>query len=169
MSVRRGAASLVLLVMALSGCGYSLRGHLPDHIQSIAVPIFVNRTQEPAIDSFITRAVVEAFSTNGRLRVVRPADADAVLQGEIVGYELQSIAFDPRANARQFRLILTLNVVFRDVRHNSILFEQRSVQERADFNVAGAVSDTIAREETSVRRAAIDIARAVVSRAVDRF
>ena len=46
---------------------------------------------------------------------------------------------------------------------------QNNVQERSDFTVAGAVSDTISREETSVRLAAIEIARAVVSRAVERF
>jgi len=68
----------------LAGCGYSLHGNLPEHVQTVAVPVFTNRTAEPAIESFLTQAVVEAFATNGRLRVVNAAQADAILEGEVV-------------------------------------------------------------------------------------
>jgi outer membrane lipopolysaccharide assembly protein LptE/RlpB len=163
------AVVVALAVLALSGCGYSLRGHLPDHIQTIAVPIFVNRTQEPAVDSFITRAVVEAFSTNGRLRLAKVEDADSILEGEITGYVVDSIAFDRNANVQLYRLRVTLNLTMRDLRRNTVLFRQANFTEKADFRVRGAVSQTIAREETALREAAVDIARAVVSLAVDRF
>ena len=163
------AVVLALVVMAISGCGYSLRGHLPDHIQTIAVPIFVNRTQEPALDSFITRAVVEAFSTNGRLRLAKIEDADSILEGEITGYAVDSIAFDRNANVQLYRLRLTLNLTMRDLRRNTVLFREANFSEKSDFRVRGAVSQTIAREETALRQAAVDIARAVVSLAVDRF
>jgi outer membrane lipopolysaccharide assembly protein LptE/RlpB len=165
----RTAVSLVLLVAATSGCGYSLRGHLPGHIQSIAVPIFVNRTQEPAVESVITRAVVEAFSTNGRLRVARLEDADAILEGEVVGYAVDSIAFDRNANVQLYRLRVVLNLTMRDLRRNTVLFREPNFSDKADFRVRGAVSQTIAREETALRQAALDIARTVVSLAVDRF
>jgi hypothetical protein len=91
--VRVGAALLLLGTM-LGGCGYTVNGTLPSHINTVAVPIFRNRTQEPAIEGFITRAVVEAFSTNGRLKVVGSGNADAILDGEITEYSVASIAFD---------------------------------------------------------------------------
>ena len=167
----RGGRALLLATLAslLAGCGYSLRGNLPDHIQTVAVPVFANRTGEPAVESALTRAVVEAFSTNGRLRVVAPEQADAILEGEIIGYDIQALAFDAQANARQYRLILTLNLRFRDIRRNTVLFEQARVQEKADFRVLGAASQTISREESALGAAAVDIARAIVSLAVDRF
>jgi outer membrane lipopolysaccharide assembly protein LptE/RlpB len=168
-SRRHRLGLLLALVGALSGCGYTLRGTLPDHIKTVAVPVFVNRTSEPAVENLLTRAVVEAFSTNGRLQVVSPAEADAVLEGEVVGYEVQSVAFDSGANVRQYRLLVTLNLRFRDVRRNAVLFEQAGVQERADFRVLGAVAQTFSREESALRQAAVDIARAVVSLAVERF
>lgn len=151
------------------GCGYSLRGQLPSHIKTVGVPVFTNRTPEPAVEGLLTRAVVEAFSTNGRLAVVDPADADAVLDGEVTGYSLSSIAFDPRANVRQYRLVVTLNLRFRDTKRKTVLFEQVGFRERADFQVAGAVAETIAREESALRVAAVDIARAIVNLAVERF
>lgn len=168
-SPRLRAAAVLALAAVLGGCGYALRGTLPPHIQTVAVPIFANRTAEPAVEGFLTRAVVEAFATNGRLRVVGRADADAVLEGEVVGYDVLSIAFDPGANVRQFRLVVTMNLRFRDVRRHVVLFEQTGFQERADFRVLGQVSDTISLEETALRQAAVVIARTVVSLAVDRF
>ena len=167
--------ALVLLVLsalttlAAAGCGYSLRGNLPEHIKTVAVPVFRNRTSEPGVENFLTGAVVEAFSTNGRLRVVRPERADSILEGEVVGYQVQSIAYDPRANVQQYRLVVTLNLRFRDVRRNEVLFEQQNLQELSDFRTLGVVSQTISREETALRAAATEIARSIVALAIDRF
>ena len=161
--------ALVVVALFVTGCGYSLRGNLPSHIKSVAVPLFRNRTAEPGVESFLTVAVVEAFSTNGRLKVVRPEQADSILDGEVIGYQLQSIAFDPQSNVQQYRLTVTLNIRFRDVRRDEVLYEQNNLQERADFRFQGVVSQTIAREETALRTAATEIARAIVALAIDRF
>jgi len=167
--VSRRLGLLLLLGVALGGCGYTVHGTLPSHINTVAVPIFRNRTVEPAIEGFITRAVVEAFSTNGRLKVVGTDRADAILDGEITSYSIASIAFDQNANVRQYRLVVTVNLRMRDVRHNTLLFQQNDVREQADFRVQNAVSQTISREETALRAAAVDIGRAIVSLAVTRF
>ena len=161
--------ALALMAVALAGCGYSLRGNLPGHIRSVAVPVFTNRTSEPAVENILTQAVVQAFSTNGRLRVVKPDQADAILEGEVVDYQILALAFDPRANIQQYRLVVTMNLRMRDVRSNTLLFEQPRFQEKSDFRVFGAVSKTISREETALQAAAVDIGRAIVSLAIDRF
>lgn len=160
---------LLLLAVLPGGCGYTVHGTLPSHINTVAVPIFRNRTSEPAIESLITRAVVEAFSTNGRLKVVSSGQADAILDGEIIDYNVTSIAFDRDANVRQYRLLVTVNLRMRDVRRNTVLFQESGVREQADFRVQNAVSQTISREETALRAAAVDIGRAIVSLAITRF
>jgi hypothetical protein len=167
---RAGGLALLLLVLgALAGCGYSLHGTLPPHIRTIAVPVFRNRTADPFVAQAVSRAVVEAFSTSGRLRVVPPEQADALLEGELVGYEIQSIAFDPRANVQLHRLLVTLDLRLRDLRQGRVLFERRGIRERADFRVAPVVAQTIAREEVALGTAAGDIARAVVALTIDGF
>ncbi len=167
--MKRAAGILVLLSLLAGGCGYSLRGNLPGHIKTVAVPIFTNRTAEPAVENMLTRAVVDALSTDGRLRVVKPEEADALLEGEVVGYEVQSVAYDNRANIRQYRLVVTLNLRLKDVRNNTVLFERAGLQEKSDFRVAGGVAQNISLEQSALRLAAVDIARAVVSLAVERF
>jgi len=166
----RPAAALVLAVV-LAGCGYSvgMGGNLPSHIKTVAVPIFVNNTQEPAIESVITGAVINAFVTSGRLRVVPVGQADSILEGVIAGYNLESIAYNSSVNATEYRLRIRVNINFRDLRDHSTLFKQEGLEEWANFRVQGQVSDTIAVEDVAARQAAVEIGRKIVSAAVDRF
>jgi hypothetical protein len=171
--VRRSFRSVAPLwaatALLAAACGYAFSGRLPEHIKTVAVPVFANRTAEPAVENTLTRAVAEAFTSNGRLRVVTTEQADSILDGEITGYELLSIAYDPSANVRQYRLLVTMNLRFRDVRENKMLFQRSGFQERADFRVQSAVSETLARESDALREAAIKIGQSVVSAALDRF
>ncbi len=56
------ALGLILAAVVLAGCGYGTRGSLPDHIKTVAVPIFKNRTLEPGVESAIT----SGWSTRSR-------------------------------------------------------------------------------------------------------
>jgi outer membrane lipopolysaccharide assembly protein LptE/RlpB len=166
----RPALGLLLAGLAAGGCGYAIRGNLPAHIKTVSVPVFVNKTTEPGVEDFITRAVVEAFTTNSGLRVVSPERADAILEGEIVGYQLQPLAYNQAANVQQYRLIVTLNLRFRDVREGKPLLEEKGVQEKADFQSASSVAANIAVERgPALQQAATDIGRAIVNLAVERF
>jgi hypothetical protein len=70
---------------------------------------------------------------------------------------------------REYRLVVTVNIQFKDVRKGEMLFRQEAVQERADFRVPGQVAETISSEEGAVREAAVDIGRRIVNLVVDRF
>ena len=157
------------LVAILGGCGYSTSGNLPSHIKSVAVPMFKNKTQEPAVESTITAAVVNAFASSGKLKVVPVDQADSILDGEVVGYDVQTVSVDQKINVRQYRLVVTFNLQFRDARQGGMLFRQEGLQERADFVVPFTVSATISREEGAVRLAAVEIGRRIVNLVVDRF
>ncbi len=160
---------LVFTAFTLAACGYSTKGNLPSHIKSVAVPIFKNKTREPAVENTITAAVVNAFTTSGKLKVVPRDQADSILEGEVVGYEVETVSVDQRIQARQYRLVVTLNLQFRDTREGGMLFRQEGLQERADFAVPGDVARTISREEGAVRQAAVEIGRRIVNLVIDRF
>lgn len=50
------------LMCALSGCaGYKLGSNLPPGILSVAVPVFVNQTGQPSLETITTGAVIEEF------------------------------------------------------------------------------------------------------------
>lgn len=170
----KGAAHLlagVVLVGLVGGCGYSvgMGGNLPSHIKTVAVPIFVNSTQQPAVESVITAAVINAFVTSGRLKVVSVKDADSILEGNIVTYNLESIAYNAQINVTEYRLRVRVNILFRDVRQGTTLWKQDGLEQWADFRVQGQVSETLAREDVAARQAAVDIGRRIVASSVDRF
>lgn len=171
MSRRRLVPAAILAAVAAlaGGCGYTLGGSLPDHIKTVAVPIFKNDTLKPAIGSILTQAVVNAFAASGRVRVTGRADADALLEGEVTSYTLIPIAIVAGQNVAQYRLLVTMNLTFKDQRRNELLWQQQSVTEQADFRVQGQLSDTIASEEVALRQAAVEIGRKIVSLAMDRF
>jgi hypothetical protein len=161
--------AVLVLAAAAGGCGYSLQGNLPDHLKSVSVPVFKNRTTEAGAESTITAAVINAFTTNGRLKVVSLDEADSVLDGEVTGYQVQSLTYDSSLNLRSYRLTVIMNVRFRDLRRTELLWQENGLVEQVSFDVAGQVSDTISREEGAVKQAALEIGRKIVNRAVDRF
>jgi len=172
---RRSALSALVAAPAaasllLGGCGYSLRTSMPPGINSIHVPVLVNKTSEPGIEDFITQALTQAVVQSGRVRIAANAqDADATLEGSIVEYRLASLSFDSSANVTSYRLIIGLALTFKDLKQNKIIWKQDRIEERADFQVAGQVSQTIAREQVAVQKAAVDVARAIVSFAFEGF
>lgn len=167
----RAAVGLLLVLAAYlpTGCGYSFRGNLPGHIKTVAVPIFKNSTTTAGLENTITSAVISAFSNGGRLRVVPVEQADSILEGEIVGYQIDGAGFDRNANVQAYHLRVSLNVAFRDVRQNKMLWEQQGLTQTSDFQVQGQVSDTLAQAGGAASQAAADIGRKIASQAVDLF
>jgi len=175
MTARRGVAGRALAaVLALgllaAGCGYSLRPSLPGNIRTVHIPVLENKTQEPGIEDFMTQALTQAVVTSGAAKIAQSAEeADGVLEGSIVEYSLTSLAFDRSANATQYRLQIGLALTLRDRRSGEVVWKQDRISERADFPVAGQVTATLVREQDAVRRAAVDISRAIVSFAFEGF
>ncbi len=170
--LRAGRTVLLALVTAigLGGCGYSLRTSLPAGIKSIHVPVLENKTAEPGIEDFITQALTQAVVQASRVRIAANSrEADASLEGQIVEYRLVALSFDRNANVTSYRLIIGLALTFRDLKQNRVIWKQDRIEERADFLVAGQVTQTLAREEQAVQRAAVDVARAIVSFAFEGF
>ena len=61
---------------------------MPEGVQAIAVPVFINGTNEPYVDVEVTQAVVEEFMTDGRLKVVNLEEAELALRGKVKTYEI---------------------------------------------------------------------------------
>ena len=171
--MRRRRALAVLLsqiaaTVVLGGCGYSLRASMPAGIKTVFVPVLENRTSEPGIEDFITSALTQAVVGTGA-RIANANEADASLEGAIVEYRLVSLSFDSSSNVTSYRLIIALALTFKDLRQNKIIWKQDRVEEQADFVVSGQVTQTLAREQVAVQRAAVDVARAIVSFAFEGF
>jgi hypothetical protein len=156
--------------LVAGGCGYSLRPSLPSGIKTLQVPVLDNRTSEPGIEDFLTQALIQAIVNSGAAKIASSgASADARLEGKIVGYSLASLSFDRTANVTSYRLTVALALTLRDLRKDEVIWKQDRIEDRADFLVAGQVATNLVRETDALQRAAIDVSRAIVSFAFERF
>jgi outer membrane lipopolysaccharide assembly protein LptE/RlpB len=165
----RTVALLIAVVLLAGSCGYSLRPSLPANIKTVHIPTLQNRTQEPGVEDFVTSALRQAIVSSGMARMAEPDRADAIMEGAIVGYSLTSLAFNSSANVTQYRLQLALALSLRDRVKNEVIWKQDRIEERADFPVTGQVTTTLVREQDAVRRAAVDVARTILSLAFEGF
>src|SRR5579863_410623 len=90
--------SALLLVASVTGCGYHVAGragNLPAQWTTIAVPAFKNDTTRYRIEQRFTAAVIRQFVQRTKYRIVQdPADADAVLHGEVLSIETDPMLFN---------------------------------------------------------------------------
>ena len=92
-----------------------------------------NKTLEYGVEERLTDVVVQEFLRDGRLRVVRPADADALLVGEIVGYRINGRQYDDQDHAIGFLVEVKVEVRLLDARSGEPLVEPRSFGQAGIF------------------------------------
>lgn len=66
----------------LAGCRTSTRSGLPDHIRTVEVHVFQNKTMFKSLEAEITRRIIDRINADARIRVVNNG-GDAVITGEI--------------------------------------------------------------------------------------
>ncbi|MBD3866746.1 MAG: LptE family protein [Acidobacteria bacterium] len=139
--MNRGFLSSILatMILSLAGCGYALVGKgsvLPDHIQSVAINAFENRTTRPEIEQRVTEEVAREFSQRGRYRIVSdPKKADAVLDGAIQSLSTRPVQFSSAGRATRVETVVTLQATLRETATDEILWSQSRLMFRQQYDV----------------------------------
>ena len=166
---------LVAAMAWLSSCGYRLSGTgslVPEGTKTIAVPSFINNTNEPYVDVNITAAVVREFITDGRLRVVDVAEADLALRGRVVKYEAIPISYTPDSFVQQYKVRLVVDASLEDLRTKKVLWKENGIEAVfiSDYKVTiGDITVTKIAKEASIGKASQDIAWTLRSRVLEGF
>ena len=166
---------LAILLMAMSSCGYRLSGIgslVPKEAKTIAVPAFINNTNEPYVDLDMTMAVINEFMTDGRLRVVDVDAADLVLRGSVVKYEVAALSFTADTFVQQYRVRIVVNASLEDLNAKKILWRENSIEAVfiSDYKVAiGDITATKTAKEAAIKKASQDIAWTLRSRVLEGF
>lgn len=152
-----------LVLSGASGC-YTARTSVPPHIKTIGVPIFANRSLQPAVEEEITRRVIERLELNAQLKLAEPRSADAELDGTVTEYSNKVYRFNDQERADEYVVTITLDVAVMDRMKNKELWSQQGIRVSATYLVSGAQ----ARTEADARREAVDqLAGILVSRTVE--
>ena len=168
----------LLLLVPLSGCGYSLAGRgsaLPTHIRTIGIPLFSNATSVLDVEQTLTQRVRLEFIGRGKYRVV-PDDTgtDAVLKGDITAISIRPTAFDSEQQASRYEITVVIKVEFRDVTNDKVLYDNpaQTFKEEYDVTTGQTASDPntfLGQNSNALNRLADDFAKTVVTAVLEAF
>lgn len=89
----------VLAVLALAGCaGYQVGSIKPTpmaHINTLAVPTFINQTLEPRVEVLLANTLIKQIQQDGTYKIADEKSADAIVE-----CTLEEIDRDPKRSVR---------------------------------------------------------------------
>ncbi len=171
--------ALWLVVQAAAGCGYALSGRgsfLPESVQTIGIPAFVNNTTVFDVEQALTQRVRQEFIGRGRYRVVPgTAGADAVLTGTITSVSLAPSAFNDQQQATRYAVTVVMKFEFREVRDGKLLWENPALLFRDEYDLPSGGTTSLdanaffGQEGTAIERLANNFAKSVVTSILEAF
>ena len=125
--VSRIMTTLILMGVLLTGCGYhptGIAGHLAVPDRDIGIPIVVNNSYKPVIETRFTNNLIDEFAGRG-FRVVSGKEAPRTLQVTIVSYASVPVAYNAQDQVRIYRAVITVDVVLRDNVRGVVLWKKQ--------------------------------------------
>lgn len=174
----RRLALVLLCMLTLNGCGYSLAGRgsfLPDYIKTIGIPTFVNHTTVFNIETQLTQKVRSEFIGRGRYRIVPDAaGVDALLNGDITSVAIVPISFSAGQLASRYAIVMAARVELRDTKENKVLWENPSLIFRQEFDAQTGQTTLdpaafFGQDANAMDRITTDFSRTIVSAILEAF
>ena len=154
-----------------SGCGYHLVGtgsSLPSHLKTISIPVFKNTSSQPEIHRELTSAVLEAFISDGRLKVAKKGNADLVMDATLVFYQKRNVSFGSQDLVSNIIVEVEIDLTITDQIKNKIFMKEK-FKTQWDYKSTSDVAATERARLEAVDLAFQDLGRRLVSLLVDQF
>jgi outer membrane lipopolysaccharide assembly protein LptE/RlpB len=176
------AMPALLLLLAAMACGYHTAGHavqLPQNVQTISIPAFVNETNTYRIEQRLTASVVREFTARTHYHILRdPSEsADATLRGTVLSTAASPLAYDSSTGqAASLLIVVSMRVTLSD-RLGKVLYQNPAYVFREQYEVSGNAQPGSLQNLTSFfeedspafRRLSEDFARTLVSNILEGF
>jgi len=168
----------VLGACVSSGCGYALAGHgsfLPAYIRIVGIPTFTNRTTVFNLETTLTQKVRSEFIGRGKYQILPQAgNVDALLTGEVSSVTITPASFSPQQLASRYAITMTAKIELRDMRANSVLWENPGLVFRQEYEATSgksAIDPTafFGQDVNALDRLTSDFARTIVSAILEAF
>lgn len=160
----------------LSGCGYALVGRgggFDPSIKRLGVPLFRDVTGQSNLDQKITQKVIEELLRRGKVDIVQTTEAvDAIVDGEIVGYQVVPVGFSGGSNtttASRYAITLTAKVRYYKPGDPLPIWQNDAFSFRDEYDMGSNPSSFFDREGQGVERLAQAFARSLVSAMLEAF
>jgi len=152
---------LCFCLLAAMGCGYRHQELFTEEYQTVAVPIFENRTFYRTAEFDLSEALVKEIERRTPYKVTSPTTADTIVEGVIS--DIQQRMVTRRASGgvpQEIELTVTVNFQWKDLRSGEVLRDRRGFQAVGRHIVAQPMGEPI---EIAQHAAMEQLAREIVS------
>jgi hypothetical protein len=137
------------------GCGYHFVGgtaDLPPDVQSVAIPMFANRTIEEGIESDLTRAMVDKFTSSKRIPVLGEDGADTILLGTIRSLVTSPITVTLQTQTvTEYRATMTIEIILKKGKEGKVL-RKEELSEWRNYPVSASLTATDVSKKEAIRQ-----------------
>ena len=164
MSWVRNISVILISLVLVPGCGYTVRSGIREDIRTINVATFENRTFEHGLEASLSKVLTREFILDGTLSIVDISNADVRLGGEIVEYVLEPYTYgEDESDVQQYRIRVCADVALRREDTGETIWEEKRMDGDATYHVSGALAQT---EDQALELALYELAKRIVSRTV---
>ena len=163
-AVRWLAATLLALLAASLGCGYSLVGYEAGFgdIRTVAILTPANDSFVPGVEYVVADALRREFLRRGAVRVIDDPDAaDLVLGGSVRRVSTSGKSFSSVVFTLEYELVLTLDLEAVRVDGSELPIGKRSLQEAELYLASADVEAMRKNRDEAIRRVAGVLAQRV--------
>ena len=163
--------SFFISCFLLSGCGYQLVGTantLPPHLKTIYISVFKNTSSQPEIHRELTSAVLQAFISDGRLKVAKKGDADLIMDATLIFYQKRNVSFGSQDLVSNIIIEVEIELKVTDQIKNKIMVQEK-LKTQWDYK---STSDIAATERARLKALDLgfqDLGRRLGSLLIDQF
>lgn len=155
----------LVLLLLLSGCGYSMRPLLGMGLGTIAIENLENKTYEHDLEVLVTESVRDEFIFDGTLKVVMgEAQADLLLSGAVINYTFETLSYDEDDKAESYRLRIRTQLTLENLKEKKIVWQDRIIEGDAHYLLVGSLAVT---EAEARDKALKDLAKEILRQTID--
>ena len=124
--------SFSVLFVFSSCCTYSFTG-VTTGIKSIAIPTFENESLKYGLEETFTKAVIDAFIEDNRLKIEDEKIADAILHVTIKSFERSPYSYDESENIKEYKIAISASISLAKKESEEELFKSNNFSEWATY------------------------------------
>jgi len=131
--------------------------------------MFKNITTRFDLDVKLTQSVIDELVARGKVQVTRDSgNADAILLGEVVAFNVNPIAFSSQNTADRYNITIVAKIILRDRSNQKVVFSNPNFVYMEEYEVpAGTSYETW--ETQAINKVAEKFARSLVSTLLEGF
>ena len=162
--------AVIFISLFFSACGYRFAGsgNLPEGIQTVAIEILENRTQETGLENIITNDLIYEFTRKGRSVQKNSKEADGILTGVIESERITTISRQAQLSplARRVKITVNLKLTGSD---GGIKWSASGVSESEEYDVSTDREVTETNKRQAIETLSKKLAEKIHNRLTDNF